>query len=601
MQKHREYIGLTLVLLVAVFCLLSSFVEREDPSFFPTPRSLVFQGECSRDRETWLALTENSSLSSLEGEIFLRGEFSEAIPEGLSFNFYVNHIAAEIFVNGESRYRNAAMEKIQKGEKLDSLDCAALWEELAFFKVEAGDQLEIHLANPHRYGNANAYWDFLESLNTTIAESSILATNLRSFGGGFRALGGMLAIFSLVLLGASIASLVLRVPVGWKLFKAAILTLLAGGFFYFDTLDICYQVDSQLLFTYGRQISMMLVFLFIGFYICDSISGKRQKLLHLAMLLSCFQVILLLVLSITGIILLYDAGYYWGLSQLILCPLLALCCGLELPAVEKKGRLSLFSGILLSISLILDLAGLGNGIVTHGTCTKIIFVLLFAIHLSLAAGEVVANYQALLLARKLEMELQNSRIAIMLSQIKPHFLHNSLAVIQELCHEDPLAAEDAIGIFAEYLKGNMRALESDGLIWFKEELSHTKCYLDIEKMRFGDQLCVKLNTQKMHFRIPSLTLQPIVENAVRHGARKNENGGFVSVSTVEHTDHFEVLVEDDGPGFDPEQPLDDGNLHLGIRNVQERLRRMCGGELRIESDPSGGTRVHIILPKEGRK
>ena len=100
------------------------------------------------------------------------------------------------------------------------------------------------------------------------------------------------------------------------------------------------------------------------------------------------------------------------------------------------------------------------------------------------------------------------------------------------------------------------------------------------------------------FRIPTLTLQPLVENAVRHGVRGNLSGrGTVMISSREFPDHYEVTVSDDGPGFDPDQVIRDGHSHVGLANVRERLRRVVGGSLRIDSAPGTGTRAVIVIPK----
>ncbi len=197
---------------------------------------------------------------------------------------------------------------------------------------------------------------------------------------------------------------------------------------------------------------------------------------------------------------------------------------------------------------------------------------------------------------------ENARLRtdIMLSQIKPHFLYNSLGAIQSLCRSDPAAAEQAVAMFSHYLRGNMSALSEEKSVPFEQELEHTRVYLELEKLRYEDalSLCWKLGCTK--FRIPPLTLQPLAENAVRHGVRGKPSGcGTVCIESAEYPDRFEVTVTDDGPGFDPSQPPDDGALHIGLQNIRERLRRSAGGELRIETPPEGGTRATIILPKEG--
>ena len=90
---------------------------------------------------------------------------------------------------------------------------------------------------------------------------------------------------------------------------------------------------------------------------------------------------------------------------------------------------------------------------------------------------------------------------------------------------------------------------SDKMVSFKDELNHTKKYLEIEYLRFEDQLSVIYDIQVDGFCVPALTLQPIVENAVKHGVRQNEEGGTVKISSRENQMYYEILVEDDGPGF----------------------------------------------------
>ena len=189
------------------------------------------------------------------------------------------------------------------------------------------------------------------------------------------------------------------------------------------------------------------------------------------------------------------------------------------------------------------------------------------------------------------------RQSIMLSQIQPHFMFNSLGSIRELCHTDPPKAEEAVVLFSQYLRGNMDSLQSKAPIDFLDELRHTQNYVALEKLRFGDILQVVYDIRATDFRLPTLSLQPMVENAVRHGVRKNENGGTVTVRSYAEEDSRIVEVEDDGPGFDPNAPHTDGRSHVGIQNVRNRLKQMCDGELEIQSQLGKGTKVRIIIPQ----
>jgi hypothetical protein len=201
--------------------------------------------------------------------------------------------------------------------------------------------------------------------------------------------------------------------------------------------------------------------------------------------------------------------------------------------------------------------------------------------------------------------IEQSKIAVMLSQIQPHFLYNSLVVVRQLCKTDPKLAEETVVEFSDYLRGNLESLTLIKPIPFERELHHVEIYLAIEKKRFGDKLNVVYDIKTMDFTLPSLTLQPIVENAVRYGVTKSEDGGTVKV-TVEDVENSTVItVEDDGTGFDT--GILSGNegvalsstkgAGIGITNVRSRLASMCGGTLNIISKPGTGTTAVITIPK----
>ena len=152
--------------------------------------------------------------------------------------------------------------------------------------------------------------------------------------------------------------------------------------------------------------------------------------------------------------------------------------------------------------------------------------------------------------------------------------------------------------FADYLRGNMNSQTQEKPISYSKELNHTRHYLALEQLRFGDQLQVKYDLGPTGFRLPALSLQPLVENAIRHGVRaKTDDAGTVRIITRETPTFYEVAVIDDGPGFDPAAVPQDGT-HVGIINVRRRMQMMCGGDLVIESAPGAGTQATLRVPKK---
>ncbi|MBQ9607626.1 MAG: histidine kinase, partial [Lachnospiraceae bacterium] len=190
------------------------------------------------------------------------------------------------------------------------------------------------------------------------------------------------------------------------------------------------------------------------------------------------------------------------------------------------------------------------------------------------------------------------KVDLMLGQIQPHFLFNVLYVIQALCKDNPEAAH-AVRDFSMFLRHNMDSLSVNTPIPFKEELDHTQLYVSLQQLRFGTKLNVVYDLACIDFSLPTLTLQPLVENAIRYGVRKSATGeGVVKVSTKEFPDHYEVSVQDDGPGFVEGKTKNDGVSHVGINNVRERLKAVSGGSLIFNSAAGKGTKVTMILPKQ---
>ena len=188
----------------------------------------------------------------------------------------------------------------------------------------------------------------------------------------------------------------------------------------------------------------------------------------------------------------------------------------------------------------------------------------------------------------------------MVSQIRPHFMYNALSSIAILCKLNPETAYDATITFSDYLRGNMDSLKQTAPVPFTQELEHLKKYLYIEKLRFADKLNIEYDIQVTDFVLPLLSVQPLVENAVKHGVGMKKKGGTVTISTRETDNAYEVIIQDDGVGFDVNETKDDGRSHIGMENTRKRIKDMCGGDVIIESTVGEGTTAKVILPKEGQ-
>ena len=199
------------------------------------------------------------------------------------------------------------------------------------------------------------------------------------------------------------------------------------------------------------------------------------------------------------------------------------------------------------------------------------------------------------------LELERSRTQLMLSQVQPHFLFNALIGIKALCDLDPQKASAALEHFSYYLRCNLESLSTTDLIPFEREISHVEDYLYLEKIRFEEKLQIVWELHCTGFLLPSLTIQPIVENAVRHGITEKKDGGTLTIRSEDLGDEIVITITDDGVGFDMDEVHEDGFTHIGIDNVRKRLAVQCAGTLTIDSRRGAGTTARITLPEKGVK
>lgn len=289
----------------------------------------------------------------------------------------------------------------------------------------------------------------------------------------------------------------------------------------------------------------------------------------------------------------YRRGSWFWLSQLIPFLIFVLDTALIFVCrkrIQRRDALVISSYILLiAVAELIQIFNFGIALINTGAAAAILIIF------------INIQSQRELRMEQQEKELAEARIGIMLSQIQPHFLYNTLTTIRQLCELDPKEAKQAIGDFSKFLRANMDSLTNKAPIPFEQEITHVRHYLNLEQRRFGERLHVEYDITVQDFSIPPLTLQPIAENAVRHGILRREDGGTVTIRSLETEAAYVVTVSDDGVGFNFVSDTPGGRSHVGIANVRKRLNALCGGTLNIESVPDKGTTATIIIPKEGER
>lgn len=584
-----------LVLALSAACVLSVALHVSQPPEPHRPVPIRFQGEYSWNGTDWLPLAEDGPEGD-GGELFLRGHFSAAIPAGLRLNYFRDHIGGTMRVNGAPAHTSGQAAWERAGRRPTSAVCGRVWDYWLSTGVYEADEVELHLYRGHAHGSRAGFRELLRTLRVTADDDTVMEESLKSHRLPFQTAGIFTLIMGVLTLGAALTAGTLGLPLGKLLLVPSLAVLAGGGLMLFDvTLPPCCR-DDIAFYTYGRQLCLMLLLYLLGLCVMGLLTGHSRKVASWLMLGSGLVNAACLLLACAGTALLCDTEFYWRAVQWVVTAELFGCC---LYGMYRHRRFQLYhlSSVFLLGAVLLDLGGVGGGVYSTWSCVKLALLGVVLFYMGYTVRNAIVNQQAAARAEKLERELEDSRVSILLSQLQPHFLYNVLNSIYYLCRHDPETARDMIDKFSDYLRNNMAAVERTELVPFREEYQHVQTYLSLERLRFPKTLRVVWDIETENFRLPPLSVQPLVENAVRHGVTKKEGGGTVRLMTRETAESFVVTVADTGNGFDPAHYMDDGQPHIGIRNVRGRLAHMCGGTLEIISAPGTGTAAVITIPK----
>ena len=208
------------------------------------------------------------------------------------------------------------------------------------------------------------------------------------------------------------------------------------------------------------------------------------------------------------------------------------------------------------------------------------------------------------LRKKIQEENRNLQLQVLTSQIRPHFILNTLGAIRSLIRHDPDRASDLLYDFSKYIRRNMEQKDYSRPVPFLEELDYIETYLNLEKIRFSEKLEIEYDIQEDGFWVLPLTVQPFVENAVKHGLQKMRQGGTVWISTYKKGKNIVVEIRDSGIGFDTAKfwsELEE-RKSVGMRSAIFRLESEMKAACEIESSMivgESGTCVRIYIPEKG--
>ena len=608
-HSHLQVIGIILVLLLAALLLWYGNVN-SNQAIGALMAQIRFEGEYRIADGPWQEIVEGAHIPSTKGDVTLRGNFHMLTPDGeyvgiytgdIPVAVYTDHISLTFFAGTQEPYI-IDMENPLYGDSA----CGVNWSAYSL-SGENTDPIEILIHNPHSFGNETAIDEFLS--NTALWANIDFEKDVLNSGEAQRNMGFFFSIVSLALLGIALFSTLIHLSKNNLLWLLGLVILFAGTYFVYSAGGVSFWSDSIVSNTTILGCSMMFYMLFLSMVIAYFLESTKKVGIATVVCLEATNALMLALPMITDINF-YDTRLYWVAIQLVANLILLGCLVKECFSAKQQSNWIYIGAILPLIAFGIDVAMTGLGIWKGGLVSKNVFIVLFAVVMILVLRIIPRGINAAAKTKELELqrsrleaekniveaELKESRISLMLSQIQPHFIYNTLGTIERMCLKDPEKAFHLVRNFSLYLRGNFSELDSVTPIRFVEELKHVEYYVNIEKVRFPD-MNIEYQVETTDFVLPALSVQPLVENAIKHGLMRLESGGTVVIRSYETPTHFCVEVQDNGVGFDTDRAVDK-KKHVGLRNIRGRLKAMVDGDLILESKPGVGTKAVIMIPKE---
>lgn len=516
-------------------------------------------------------------------------EYRFTLAEDLAYDthlaFYVSHQYVDVYVNDEEVY------SLRLSDRIPIIKTTgANWVVIPLYHEDGGKEVRVVLT-PVYWNDSGREVDFLIGSDLEIYQSQLRA-----------ALPELLLCFINCLTGFLVMSIAV-----YYLFKkhdstgllaTGVLSVAVSLWRLCDTAFTPFISKQSGAFCYTVSISMLLVIIVMQCRATKSqFQQKGRQIVGVVSTMAELVFAVQLLMQLSGILDLRETLFVTH-SVIVVCVLFVIGitiyewvhdakCG-----KEYRGRYTIW---------ILACGGLADLIMYYvrDTSLELLFIQIAILVFDILEGvRFFRNYTAQE-QRLLEKELQltQSRSITMMRQIRSHFVFNILNAISGMCKYDPKKADETVVQFARYLRSNIDIMQDDVPVAFSVTVRHVEDYVALEKIRFGDKIQFEMDIKETDFLMPPLILQPLVENAIKHGLIPKAGGGTVRLSTRAEENQILVVVEDDGVGFHTENPYRTGAV--GLENVRFRLEHMVQGSMIIESKPGKGTKVTITLPRKG--
>lgn len=527
-------------------------------------------------------------LKSLDTPIGIDREFqfilSDEIAHDTTLIFNFSHQNANVYIGEEHVYA------LQSAEELRIIRTPGTnWAMIPLYREDIGKEVRVVLTPVYENYKTQEI-QFLVGSKYAVYKDEMVKALPEMILSGINILVGS------VLFGAAVYFSVKKIK-GAEFYALAMLAVSLGLWNFTQSDFASFILQEKTVFMYYISLTMLMLCI-IPLIKSISIPEKKlsRKVLELWCMLCSIVCIIQLFLQILGI---FDLREMLKTTHTMIAvsSLLLLFAGLVSWFSNTKSEetdIKHSAVYLLGIGALIDM----TLYYIKGNSSNLLFVLLAILCYVLIEGiQICFAYirQQQILEEK-EIQLTLSRITTMMSQIRSHFVFNILNAISGMCKYDPEKADETVVRFARYLRNNIDIMEDDKPVLFRTELAHLEDYVVLEQIRFGDKIEFYSDIRTEQFMIPPLILQPIVENAIKHGLTKKQNGGTVILRTWEEDGCIKISIEDDGVGFAPSEL--EKKQSVGLKNIRYRLHHLMHASLDIESKLGKGTTVTITIPKK---
>lgn len=519
----------------------------------------------------------------------------EEIDSGTHLAFYIVHQYADVWLDGQHIYSLRP-----SGENRISKTVGSNWVMIPLYRKDAGKEIRVEIT-PVYESFRNREVEFLMGSQLAIYRN-------RLFQDMPQLILGIMAVFVGVVFVCVAGYNMFRKHRGKSLAALGIFSVMLGAWRLTDTRFTPFLfADKPVVLFYVSVAMMMLGVVPLLRWLGEYLSESSYCILNSCCIVSALSCLIQLVFQFSGKLDLRDMLF---VTHIVIVADVVIAVGtLIYEWIRYPQKRRLLVGKKLPLICVAGVLADVVAFYIKGNSSGLLFSLLaFLLYIVFMGIATMYNYseQETRLAEKdrqlaeKERKLTEGRIAAMMSQIRTHFIFNVLTTISGYCKTDAKKADDALIRFSRYLRKNINIIEEEGLIDFSTELEQLEDYIALEQLRFGEMITFVKDIEVSDFRIPPLTIQPIVENAIKHGLLQQDRSGTVGLQTMIEAEDIVIIIQDDGVGFAPEEC--EKKDSVGIKNVRFRLESMVKGSLDIDSAPGKGTKVIIRIPvKEAEK